>query len=166
LQVALDWHSAALKHRTDLRNFRCADPDDADFDDERGWIAHDAPWEFLVQEHVNALNPPFTLPSVLLVGYDSVGLAAILSLVIFPLDRHVFVAAVAVAHRVSGNGLAGEALDRIGPAIKTLYKIESDYYLTARIDPSNYAAKSVFAGRGFEHETYHGRFEKWAKKVD
>lgn len=160
----LEWHSATSEHRTALSTFRCADPANSTFDEERGWEAHDAPWEFEVQEHLNALNPPLSPPSFLLVGFDELGLAATIELHVSRLDRLCFVAAVGVAHRASGQGLGGEAVDQVH-RVMVKYGFLSDYWLAARIDPDNSAAQSVFESRGFTVTGTNGRYENWATHV-
>lgn len=159
----LDWHSADRTHRADLRRFRCTDPATTTFDDERGFVCHDAPWEFEVQQYINELIPPAFVPEFLLVGYDEVGLAAVIEMRVFEFDRYCFISAVAVAHRVSGSGLAGTAIDLVHNVLSK-YGLDADYFVEARIDPENDAAKRVFARRGYSCIDHYGMYEVWARK--
>lgn len=115
-----------------------------------------------MQEHINGLKPQLRPPSYLLVGYDREGLAAVIETIVFPLDRHAFIPSIGVAHRVSGIGLAGEAVERVGANVLPRHGIASDYYLSCRIDPDNTAAQSVFKRQGFEITGHNGKFERWA----
>lgn len=165
LRTVLDWHSARSAHRSDLSVFRCTDPGTVTFDEESGFACHDYPWEFEVQEHINSLHPPLHPPYFLLVGYDNVGLAAVIEMRVWEFDRHCFVNALAVAHRVSGNGLAGEALD-LARRVLEKYGITSDYVIEGLVDVDNWAAKSVFGRRGFVHVEMRDGYEVWAQKFD
>lgn len=86
--------------------------------------------------------------------------------VVFPLDRHLFIPSLGVAHRVSGIGLAGEAIDRVVDILLPRISLTTDALLSARIDPDNIHAKSVFTGRGFVQTGLNGRFEVWARRID
>jgi hypothetical protein len=161
----LEWRDATAKDRQALLNFQCVDLANCDFEDEEGWVPTSAPWEFEVQEHVrHELQPPLTAPNFLLLGFDAEGLAAMLELIVTPLDQYCFVASLAVAHRTSGRGLAGEALDQID-GVMAAYRPPPGYYIHANIDPDNTAAMSAFTGRGFAHIGENGRYERWGKTV-
>jgi hypothetical protein len=150
-----------LTDRSALRGFRCADPADSTFDDERGFECHTAPWEFEVQEWIARLDPPLSPPDFLLLGSDDTGLAAVLCVRVQHLDRYCYIAAVGVAHRMSGRGLAGEALDRVHGLMEG-YGFRGDYLVDALIDVDNSAAQSSFAGRGYVPVGREGRYERWA----
>jgi hypothetical protein len=159
----LDWHRACTpQHRSDLSRFRCTTPGEAEVDDDTGEEHHDYPWELEVQRHVRGLHVPYTPPSFLLLGYDGDYLVAVLELVVYPLDDLCFIATVAVAHDRSGNGYAGEAIDRVANVMTTYYNCRS-YFVEALIDPDNWAAKSVFAGRGYEPREIRNRYESWSR---
>lgn len=158
----LAWHSAKQEHRSDLGRFRCTDPASITFDDDTGPQCEDYPWEFEVEQHINRLNVPAHPPSFLLVGYDDVGLAAVIEMQVYQLDRYCFVSAVAVAHRVSGNGLCGEALDRV-PQVMAKYGFENDFTVEGLVDVDNYAAKSAFERRGYEFSGMRNGYERWGR---
>jgi hypothetical protein len=123
----LDWHSAKRQdHRSYLSVFSCTDPASVTFDDEYGPQWEDYPWEFEVQQHINQLSVPARPPAFLLLGYDDEGLAAVIEMLVYDLDRYCFICAVAVAHRVSGKGVCGEALD-LAPKVMSKYGYESDF---------------------------------------
>jgi N-acetylglutamate synthase-like GNAT family acetyltransferase len=135
------------------------------FDDELG-PCHELPWEFEVQQHINFdLFPPLHPPAFLHVGYDSDGLAAVIEMTVYEFDRYCFINSVAVAHRVSGNGIAGEALDR-AHVVLAQYGITRDYVVEGLVDPDNLSAKSAFRRRGFEHRGERNRRERWAQLFD
>ena len=158
----LDWRNARTSDRPSLRNFTCADPANVEFDEERGFESHDAPWEFEVQEHVQHLNPPFHPPHFMCLGFDEDGLAAVVTFLVTEFDRHCFIPAVAVAHRASGRGYAGEAIDRVHNVLSA-YGISDDYFGNARIDPDNDAAKTVFSNRGYQYLETSDGYELWGQ---
>lgn len=159
----LDWRNATSDDRPKLRDFHCADPANVTFDEENGFECHDAPWEFEVQEWIRALNPPVAVPNFIFLGFDEVGLAAVIYFVVYPFDRYCYIPAIGVAHRVSGQGLAGEALDRVHNLMRK-YDINHDYLVDALIDKDNTAAHSAFAARGYQEVGMQGRYEKWAQQ--
>lgn len=158
----LEWHSATAEHRSHLTSFRCTNPPYPRTDEETGEEFHDYPWELEVQRHVNRLRPPLTTPSFLLLGFDDATLAAVLEVIVAPLDRFCFIPTLAVAQDRSRNGLAGEALDLVTKVMQK-YEFEDDYAVQARIDPYNYAAKSVFAGRGYQELELRNGYETWGR---
>lgn len=99
----------------------------------------------------------------MLLGYDEVGLAAAIEMIVNHLGSYCFVPAMAVAHRVSRRGLAGEALSTIAE-VMALYDIRGDYVVEGFVDPNNWAAKSVFQGQGFREVEFRDRFEVWARR--
>lgn len=161
-RTVLDWHSAKDSHRSHLSAFRCTLPEHGYFDEDEGFVCHDYPWELEVQNHIQSCRP-VTPPHFLLVGYDDVGLAAVIVLQVAPLDRHCFIEAVAVAQRVSGNGLVQEAIARASH-VMSKYGFASDFLVTARIDPRNVSAQSAFTKAGFEHIESRSGFELWARR--
>lgn len=163
--VPLDWHSATAAHRSDLTRFQCADPAYAWFDEDEGVPRHELPWEFEVQQHIQSYHPPAHAPEFLLVGYDPVGLAAMIEMRVAPFDRYCFIAAVAVAHRVSGHHLAGEALDLV-PHVMSKYGFASNFVVQARIDPENYAAQSAFTSSGYRFMEVDRGYQTWAREFE
>ncbi|MFC5791973.1 hypothetical protein EDM22_12350 [Agromyces tardus] len=159
----LDWHSATQDHRNDLSLFRCTDPATVSFDEERGFECHDFPWELRVQDHINTeLIPPLHAPSFLDLGFDEDGLAAVVEMTVSEFDRGCFIHTLAVAHRVSGRGIAGEAIDR-APILLARYDISRDFIVEGLIDRDNIAAQSAFGRHGFEHSGYRNGCERWAR---
>lgn len=125
-------------------------------------MCHDYPWELEVQDYVRDLRPQVCPPDFLLVGMDESGLASVLSMRVAPLDRFAFIGAVAVAQRVSGQGLASEAISKVA-AVMSKYGMESDYLVSARIDRNNLAAKSAFTKSGFQLVGNHEDLEEWGR---
>jgi ribosomal protein S18 acetylase RimI-like enzyme len=78
------------------------------------------------------------------------------------LDRYCYIAALGVAHRVSGRGLAGEALDQV-QVLMADYGFRSDFLVDALIDAENSAAQSAFSGRGYVVVGEEGRYSRWAR---
>lgn len=158
----LEWHSATAEHRSHLASFRCTYPAFATVDEETGEESHEYPWELEVQRHINHLRPPLAHPSFLLLGFENDSVAALIELIVTPLDRFCFIPTVAVDHTRSGNGLAGEAIDRVGN-VMAKYDFRDDFVVQARIDPNNFAAKSAFAGRGFADLEMANGYETWGR---
>ncbi|MEO2132741.1 GNAT family N-acetyltransferase [Microbacterium sp.] len=155
----LDWHSATEKHRSHLSAFSCTLPDHGYFDDEEGFVCHDYPWELEVQDYVRSHKPPVHPPEFLLVGYDDVGLAAVLKMRVNRLDGYALIQAVAVAQRASGQGLASEA---IAQAERVMRKYNlNDFVVAARIDPRNHAAKSAFTSAAYSYDRTEDGFDVW-----
>ena len=159
----LEWHNAKTQvHRSNLSVFRCASPEAATWDEEEEVYHHDFPWEIEVQEHFNGISVPAHRPEFLLVGYDGDTLVAVIELRVTEFERHCFIAAVAVAHAYSGNGLAGEAID-LAQRVMAKYGITSDFVVEALIDRDNYAAQSAFGKRGFEEVGARNGYQVWAR---
>ncbi|HKT57904.1 MAG TPA: hypothetical protein VJR25_14160 [Microbacterium sp.] len=162
--MTLDWHSATREHRAHLSSFSCTLPDHGYFDEDEGFVCHDYPWELEVQEFIRGMHPKVAAPDWLLVGYDDDGLAAVLAMRVSPFDRYAFIQAIGVAQRASGNGLAGEAITIAPQVMGTFYKMRSDFIVQARIDPMNFAAKSVAERAGFDHIGSDYTYETWTKR--
>lgn len=162
LSVVLEWHSATAEHRSHLTSFRCTYPPYPRIDEETGEEFHDYPWELEVQRHINRLRPPLSPPGFLLLGFDEGALAALLEVIVTPLDRFCFIPTLAVAHDRSRNGLAGEALDLVERVMQK-YDFADDFVVQARIDPDNHSAKSVFAGRKYAKLEFLNGYETWGR---
>ncbi|GGH44902.1 GNAT family N-acetyltransferase [Microbacterium album] len=161
--VVLDWRNASgSQHRAHLSVFRCTQPEDSTYDEDSGLETHDYPWEYEVQDYVRRRHVPAHPPEFLLLGYDDKGLAAVIEIKVSEFDRFCFIAAVAIAQRVSGRGLAAEALARVHN-VMTAYRITSNYTAMARIDPDNWPAKSAFAKQGYEYLEIQEGYELWAR---
>lgn len=164
----LDWCNATTPaHRAHLSVFRCTDPESSRLiEDEYGEEReeHDYPWEFLVQDRINHLHVPAHPPNFVLMGYDSIGLAAVIELTVKEFERYCFIRAVAVAHRVSGQGFAGEAI-ALADHVLEKYHVTRDFTVEARIDPLNDAAKRAFTKAGFEYVEDFFEYERWGRVV-
>lgn len=151
-----------MTERNDLRSFRCTDSSPW-VDEDTGEECHEYPWELEVERHINDWRPPAHPPNFLLLGYDGSGLASVIEMIVNPVGGHCFIPAIAVAHRVSRRGLAGEALATTAE-VMALYGIQTDYVVEGRIDPNNWAAKSAFTGQGFRAVESLNGYEVWARK--
>ncbi|WP_309690343.1 GNAT family N-acetyltransferase [Microbacterium foliorum] len=158
----LDWRNAVAADRDLLRNFCCTYPANPVFNDETDEFEHDLPWELEVQDHFQRIYTPVTVPSFLLLGFLEEKLAATIELIVTPFDRYCFIPAVAVAQHLSGNGYAGEAIDRV-ENVASKYGWERNFTVEALIDADNLSAKSVFANRGYHSLEMRNRYELWLK---
>lgn len=148
-----------------MRVFICEDPETVTRDFELDLEHHAAPWQWEVQKHVRKMNPPAYPPEFVYVGYDDDGLAAVIEMRVNPSDYEVFVAALAVAHRTSRHGLAGEALERVS-VVADRYEWSEGWVGLALIDPRNTAAKTAFEKAGFAHEDDDGPYERWRRDFE
>ena len=139
------------------------DPATIEFTDDEGRHPWAAPWEFVVEEWINGLHPPAFSPEFVQVGYNGAWLSAVIAGRIYPLDNHCFIAALGVAHRDSGHGLALEALDRVH-AVMATHSISRDYIATGFVDPNNDPVRSSLTARGYEHTGEHQGLEVWSQR--
>lgn len=164
----LDWCNATTPtHRAHLSVFRCTDPESSRLvEDEFGeeYEEHEFPWEFLVQDRINHYRVPVAPPTFLLVGYDDVGLAAVIELTVKEFDRYCYIHTLAVARRVSRRGIAGEAI-ALAEHLLEKYKITHDFTIEARIDPLNEYAKRAFTKAGFQFVEDFFEYERWGRVV-
>lgn len=164
-RVPLDWCNARTpSHRSNLSVFRCTDPEGSHFDDETGVETHDCPWEFEVQDHIRRLHVPAHPPEFLLLGYDSEGLAAVLEMKVWPLDRFGFIRVIAVAQRAKGRGFGSETIE-VAHRLMQKHQIVDDYYIETRIDPDNQASKSLFERNSFSFLFMEKDYEQWGLYV-
>lgn len=160
--MRLAWCNAQASHRPDLRRFRCTTSEAPFIEDDEYSEQPELPWEQEVQDYVRDLNPGYRPPLFLLLGYDDVGLGAVLFLVVRPLDHYAYVECLAVAHRLSKQGVSKEALSLVARVMEK-YETREPYISDALVDPNNHAAKSAFKRAGYEFAEYTpAGYERWA----
>lgn len=156
----LDWRSATAADRTLLRDFCCTEPANPVFNEETEDFEHDLPWELEVQDHVQRLHTPLTFPNYLLLGFLDSELAAVLEVIVTPLDNYCFVAILAVSQELSGRGYAGEALAQVEGVMRSC-GISNEYTVEALVDRDNFSAKSVFEKGGYHSPDNRNGYERW-----
>lgn len=164
--VQVEWCTArTAEHRSHLSVFKCADPDYSHFDEETEEEWHELPWEFEVQEHINALAVPAHAPHFLILGYAAGRLAVVLQLLVQHFDRYCFVKVVAVANWARGNKLGRQALDLV-PAVMAKYGMRSDFTVEAHIDRDNAPSQELFEEFGYTHVEMRSGYQVWARHWD
>ncbi len=162
----LTWRSAVRSDRKALGNCICTEPAKARWNGYNR--VHPKPWELEVQSGIRDLRPPAGPDTVLLLGEDEQGLAAV---VLFSdvegMPSDVVLRAIAVATRLRG-GDGAHAAEALAVALETMIiraraAEAHGLFVVGRIHRHNGPSKRLCSGAGFDYvRMQDDNLELWA----